>query len=261
MAGAARPVVQALQPPALRQQTKRPTGRAALNASSSDAPESAHSARYTEHRRSSSSAGDAVNSPGVVRLAAGVSRRTSAGALLLLCGYLAASIVLVSAAPSKEGTGKSYEDSRLKLIVKAFADELVRELSSALDKGHVELIKEKLDKLPDHIQEHPAIGQKHLWVGKGKPPASKDAERKERHALANRRKWAMHKRDGALVLPSEEICQTTTQWEQLNRTQDYDGNEVEIVQDEIQQYVFSYRCATCTEPLHGHLRAVRQRVH
>ncbi|KAH7939779.1 hypothetical protein HPB52_017368 [Rhipicephalus sanguineus] len=143
--------------------------------------------------------------------------------------------IAVSAAPSKEES-KSYEDSRLKLIVKAFADELVRELSSALDKGHVELIKEKLGKLPDHIQEHPAIGQKHLWVGKGKPPASKDTERKERHALANRRKWAMHKRDGALMLPSEEICQTTTQWEQLNRTQDYDGNEVEIVQDEIQQY-------------------------
>lgn len=58
------PVVQELQPPALRQQTKRPTGRAALNASS-DAPESAHSAGYTQHRRS---AGDAVNSPGVVRL-------------------------------------------------------------------------------------------------------------------------------------------------------------------------------------------------
>lgn len=180
---------------------------------------------------------------------AGVSRRTSAGALWLLCGYLAASIAIASAAPSREDLSKTFEDGRLKLIVKAFADELVRELSSALDKSHVKLIKDKLDKLPDHIQDHPAIGQKQLWVGKGKPPTSEDAERKERHALANRRKWAMHKRDGALaLLPSEEICQTTTQWEQLNRTQDYDGNEVEIVQDEIQQYVFSYRCATAQNP-------------
>lgn len=176
-------------------------------------------------------------------------RRMSACALLLLCGYLATSASQASAAPSKsEELSKGYEDGRLKLIVKAFADELVRELSTKLDKKQVQLLEEKLGKLPDHIKEHPAIGQKHLWVGKGKPPVPEDSEKKERHAMAARRKFAMHKRDGALVLPSEEICQTTTQWEQLNRTQDYDGHEVEIVQDEIQQYVFSYRCATAQNP-------------
>lgn len=176
-------------------------------------------------------------------------QRISACAVLLLFGYLASSVAQVAAAPSKsDELSKGYEDGRLKLIVKAFADEIVRELSSKLDKGQVQILEEKLRKLPDHIQEHPAIGQKHLWVGKGKPPTPKDTERKERHAMAARRKFAMHKRDGALVLPSEEICQTTTQWEQLNRTQDYDGHEVEIVQDEIQQYVFSYRCATAQNP-------------
>ncbi|CAN8022824.1 unnamed protein product, partial [Ixodes persulcatus] len=114
------------------------------------------------------------------------------------------------AAPSNSDLqGKDYyEDGLVKLIIKAFADEVLREVSDGLSKSQISLLKEKLEKLPDHIQNHPAMGQKQLW----------------------------------------EICQTTTQWEQLNRTQDYDGHEVEIVQDEVQQYVFSYRCATAQNP-------------
>lgn len=180
---------------------------------------------------------------------AGMGRRVSAGAVLLIVVYAASMLAQAAAAPSKTDVlSKDFEDGRIKLIVKAFADELVSELSSILDKSQAQMLKEKLVKLPEHIRDHPALGQRHLWVGKGTPPTSKDTDRKERHALAARRKLAMHKRDGALLLPSEEICQTTTQWEQLNRTQDYDGNEVEIVQDEIQQYVFSYRCATAQNP-------------
>lgn len=170
----------------------------------------------------------------------------------LFCGYLMTlgGLRLALAAPSSgELQGKDYyEDGLVKLIIKAFADEVLREVSDGLSKSQMTLLKEKLEKLPDHIQNHPAMGQQQLWVGKGKPPLTKDTDRKERHALAARRKWVFHKRNGALVLPSEEICQTTTQWEQLNRTQDYDGHEVEIVQDEIQQYVFSYRCATAQNP-------------
>lgn len=153
------------------------------------------------------------------------------------------------AAPSSSGLqGKDYEDGLVKLIIKAFADQVIREVSDGLSKSQLSLLREKLEKLPEHIRGHPAMGQKQLWVGKGRPPLSKDLEKKEKPALAAKRKWVMHKRHGALVLPSEEICQTITQWEQLNRTQDYDGHEVEIVQDEIQQYVFSYRCATAQSP-------------
>lgn len=161
-----------------------------------------------------------------------------------LCGQHSA-----SGAPERTDLeSKEFHEGLLKLIIHAFAEGLAGELSDTLTPHQLSRLKHKLRELPDHIRDHPAIGQKHLWVGKGRPPmhGRKDAEttRKERHALAARRKWMMNKREGALSLPSEEICQTTTQWEQLNRTQDYDGREVEIVQDEIQQYVFSYRCVS-----------------
>ncbi|CAG2161027.1 unnamed protein product [Oppiella nova] len=43
--------------------------------------------------------------------------------------------------------------------------------------------------------------------------------------------------------PSEEICKTTRQWEQVNTTHDLYDNKVEVVQEEeLQQFVFSYRC-------------------
>ncbi len=44
--------------------------------------------------------------------------------------------------------------------------------------------------------------------------------------------------------PSEEICITDRQWEQINETNDFYDNKVEIVQEEgLQQFVFTYRCA------------------
>ena len=44
--------------------------------------------------------------------------------------------------------------------------------------------------------------------------------------------------------PSEEICTTDRQWEQINETHDFYDNKVLIVQEEgLQQFVFTYRCA------------------
>lgn len=44
--------------------------------------------------------------------------------------------------------------------------------------------------------------------------------------------------------PSEEICVTDRNWEQINETNDFYDNKVEIVQEEgLQQFVFTYRCA------------------
>ena len=44
--------------------------------------------------------------------------------------------------------------------------------------------------------------------------------------------------------PSEEICVTDRSWEQINETNDFYDNKVEIVQEEgLQQFVFTYRCA------------------
>jgi hypothetical protein len=44
--------------------------------------------------------------------------------------------------------------------------------------------------------------------------------------------------------PSEEICTTDRQWEQINETNDFYDNKVQIVQEDgLQQFVFTYRCA------------------
>ncbi|GIY16067.1 hypothetical protein CEXT_464461 [Caerostris extrusa] len=51
--------------------------------------------------------------------------------------------------------------------------------------------------------------------------------------------------------PSEEICKTNRQWEQINSTHDFYDNEVEVIQDSVQQYVFSYRCVAETGPCIG----------
>ncbi|XP_064487935.1 uncharacterized protein LOC135400128 [Ornithodoros turicata] len=115
----------------------------------------------------------------------------------------------------------------------ALAEGVDRELAGSPEQ--TTRLNERLEELPEHIRHHPVLAQKHLWIGK--PPMHYRRDTKDR------RNWMLHKRDG-VSLPSEEICQTTTQWEQLNRTQDYDGRQVEIVQDEIQQYVFSYRCVS-----------------
>lgn len=45
-------------------------------------------------------------------------------------------------------------------------------------------------------------------------------------------------------LPSEEICETKQKWEQINETHDlYDNKAVVIQQEDMKQFVFSYRCA------------------
>jgi len=45
--------------------------------------------------------------------------------------------------------------------------------------------------------------------------------------------------------PSEEICTTNRQWEQINKTRDLSDNEVEVVQEEgLTQFVFTYRCSS-----------------
>ena len=45
--------------------------------------------------------------------------------------------------------------------------------------------------------------------------------------------------------PSDEICSTNRQWEQINSTHDFYENEVEVVhQDGMQQFIYTYRCAS-----------------
>jgi hypothetical protein len=45
--------------------------------------------------------------------------------------------------------------------------------------------------------------------------------------------------------PSDEICSTNRQWEQINSTHDFYDNDVEVVHEEgLQQFIYTYRCAS-----------------
>ncbi len=45
--------------------------------------------------------------------------------------------------------------------------------------------------------------------------------------------------------PSEEICPTNRQWEQINKTHDLYDNEVEVIQEEgMTQFIYTYRCSS-----------------
>lgn len=133
----------------------------------------------------------------------------------------------------------------------------------------------------NHITSHPALHQKHLFVGQEPPNFDPDRMRSGRERSLD----GIHKRtNGGSVapdtepsqslsssetlalaapsgqptnletdgqdkvsksqFPSEEICTTDRQWEQINETHDFYDNKVLIVQEEgLQQFVFTYRCA------------------
>lgn len=145
----------------------------------------------------------------------------------------------------------------IQLIIQGYADKLLRELQSnsftQFSKGQIQLFRQRMTELYDHIRHHPALHQRHLWVGKEKPSIDPDTNNYGIEENHNRRLDRtkvfeseevryVQKRNRPLMFPSEEICKTNRQWEQINKTQDFYDNEVEVVQDDVQQYVFSYRC-------------------
>lgn len=73
-------------------------------------------------------------------------------------------------------------------------------------------------------RQHPKLGnpeqlQKVLLAGQPKPPPEH--------------------------FPSDEICSTNRQWEQINSTHDFYDNDVEVVHEEgLQQFIYTYRCAS-----------------
>lgn len=119
----------------------------------------------------------------------------------------------------------------------------------------------------DHVASHPALYQKHLFVGNTPPtvePPMMVRKRQEDGQL-----HPLTPNEPPSQFPSEEICTTISQWEQvrscilsvrtcptlihssihqyirqINSTNDFNNNKVEVVQEEgLQQYVFTYRCA------------------
>ncbi|CAN7995442.1 unnamed protein product [Ixodes hexagonus] len=154
----------------------------------------------------------------------------------------------------------SFNSGVVRLIVKSFTDELIRDLGSSsllqLTDPQAQFLRQRLDKLYEHVRRHPALHQRYLWVGKDRPNISPDETPAARRKQSKRSKVPevsgppprgvkRNPPDIALAPLSEEICRTNTAWERMNKTVDSFGNAVEVVQDEaFPQWVFAYRCAT-----------------
>ncbi|UXI15370.1 coatomer subunit epsilon [Sarcoptes scabiei] len=147
----------------------------------------------------------------------------------------------------------------VKLIIKSYLRDLLANPSIGDDE-----LKDRLSRINEHVAKHPAMHQKYLWVGQ-KPPTinpdriDEDQSRSEsmmkmmmtmmKNNQSNQ--WPsvlspMRKRNLAETeqLPSEESCQTEEKWEQIIDTHDLLDNKVKVIQEEdMQQFVFSYRCA------------------
>ncbi|KAI1301835.1 hypothetical protein HDE_02747 [Halotydeus destructor] len=163
-----------------------------------------------------------------------------------LLGHLVLLALLSLTWATISGTTTSHiKPGILKLIVKAYVDELLQ--LSDVDKTS---LKRKLTHMSDHVATHPALFQRHMYVGHEAPIYDPD----QSHSSNVNSMMAVRKRSqeqditsasapGA-QFPSEEICSTISQWEQINSTNDFNNQPVEVVQEEgLQQYVFTYRCA------------------
>ncbi|CAG2119189.1 unnamed protein product [Medioppia subpectinata] len=128
----------------------------------------------------------------------------------------------------------------MKLIIKGYLNKLLE--ANQLNESH---LRKKLSSMSDYIASHPALHQRYLWVGPKPPPFDYDPD----HYKLKEKDYSetdVRKRNSGETekFPSEEICKTTRQWEQVNTTHDLYDNKVEVVQEEeLQQFVFSYRCA------------------
>ncbi|GBM10306.1 hypothetical protein AVEN_50019-1 [Araneus ventricosus] len=102
---------------------------------------------------------------------------------------------------------------------------MLREMNSIpefqLTETQYALLRQRMRSLYEHIRHHPALHQRYLWVGKGRPdidpdigtslqPVRQTGESRE-VKLALKRKLRR--------APSQEICKTDRQWgKQINNT-------------------------------------------
>ncbi|RWS28798.1 hypothetical protein B4U80_02951, partial [Leptotrombidium deliense] len=135
-------------------------------------------------------------------------------------------------------SSNSVNGGVLKLIIKTYIEDLIAK-TSADD----EAFKSRLLSLGDHILTHPALYQKNLYVGHSPPD---EVETRRRHSYLNTKLKRFHDpTNSSNQFPSEEVCATTHQWEQINQTHDLYNNPVDIQQLEgFQQFVFTYKCVS-----------------
>ncbi|XP_023225657.1 uncharacterized protein [Centruroides vittatus] len=138
----------------------------------------------------------------------------------------------------------------VKLIIEAYTDNLLRELEAhshtKLSASQSTVIRQKLNQLHDHIVQHPSLRQSRLWVGDEEPTKTDNDDEDGDNGLSY---YSVGKRRPRY--PPQEVCRTNPQWEIINITHDFYNKPVQIVQDSIRQYVFTYRCVQPAHPCTG----------
>ncbi|KFM73911.1 hypothetical protein X975_20414, partial [Stegodyphus mimosarum] len=187
--------------------------------------------------------------------------------LLITC-YAVASQALPTVVTNSNLYPHHFSSGVVQLIIEAYTEQILREMETRpefkLTETQYTLLRQRMRDLYDHIRLHPALNQKYLWVGKERPQIDPDvgtplqAEHLMRSSSKRKRYLNNDSDDGELKanqkrvsFPAEEICKTHRLWEQINNTHDFYDNEVQVIQDSVQQYVFSYRCVTETGPCIG----------
>ncbi|XP_074594242.1 uncharacterized protein LOC141849697 [Brevipalpus obovatus] len=128
----------------------------------------------------------------------------------------------------------------LKFIITTYIDDLLSRHSP--DDG----LKQRLQKMSDHVVNHPALLQKRVFFGSETPPQSPEEEPSPLAYRSYRKRFSAPtqiRKDDDPQYPSDEICKTQRQWELINETYSYKGDEVEVIQDdERKQWIYTYRC-------------------
>ncbi|XP_076314821.1 uncharacterized protein LOC143227220 [Tachypleus tridentatus] len=148
----------------------------------------------------------------------------------------------------------------LKLIIRAYTEDLIRDFqqqaTSHLSSLQMALLKERLTGLYDYVVEHPALHEHRLWVGNRKPNfipnRSFHGYNKNEFSQSEKKNLINQQFKRSSTYPSEETCGTETTWLQINLTTDVYNKPVEVIQQEdLGQYIFSFRCLTAHSPCRG----------
>ncbi|KAL1471545.1 hypothetical protein MTO96_023599 [Rhipicephalus appendiculatus] len=147
----------------------------------------------------------------------------------------------------------NFSSGIVRLIIKSYTDELIRDLGDSptlrLSESQAEFLRQRLGRLYEHVRRHPALHQRYLWVGRDRPMDSPDEPplaspaRFETASTLSKRGDSRQERSSPPQVPqggergsvrgvkrtppetpiaplSEEICRTSTAWERLNETVD-----------------------------------------
>ncbi|XP_022244532.1 uncharacterized protein LOC111086347 [Limulus polyphemus] len=148
----------------------------------------------------------------------------------------------------------------LRLIIQTYMENLLQDLqqhaSSPMSSLQMARLTKHMNEFYDYVAEHPALHQRRLWVGKEKPTFVPNTNyhgniADEFKGLETKLPTNQKSKRGS-IYPSEEICSTETTWIQINLTTDVYNKPVEVIQqDDLRQFVFSFKCVTAYRPCSG----------